>query len=44
MTVKLIKTKNILGRGNRKYRGCKVGMSLGMTEAPRKADVAGAQR
>lgn len=35
--VKLIKRKNVLGRGNSKYKGFKVGMNLCMTEEPRES-------
>ena len=37
ITVKLIKRKNILGRGNSKYKGFKVGLNLCMTEEPRES-------
>lgn len=37
MTFKLIKRKNILGRGNSRYKGFRVDMNLSMTEEPRES-------
>lgn len=37
MTVKLIKRRNIVGGAITRYKGCKVGMNLGVTEGPRES-------